>query len=245
MQKIIKENGLVNNLENVMNTGNMTPIEVALKMDKDGYVSAKNLYEFLGLDNSNYSRWCKQNILDNVFAVKGEDYVFFVINDEKSERGRPTKDYKLTAAFAKKLAMQSGGEKGEQARCYFVACEQALVQIAKEKQQWEIERAKGVMIRHILTDTIKMKIADSPNKRFAYPNYTKLIYQTIFGIPFKQLQDEYGVKPKESLRDYLTAEQLKEVEAMEMLVSSLINIGMGYQEIKEFIATRYTKQIAA
>ena len=101
------------------------------------------------------------------------------------------------------------------------------------------------MIRHILTDTIKLKIADSPNKRFAYPNYTKLIYKTLFGKSFKELQQEYGIKSKESLRDYLTSEQLKEVESMEMLVSSLINIGMGYDEIKDFITERCTKQLSA
>jgi phage anti-repressor protein len=232
-------------LEASINTQTMTPIEVALRMDKDGYVSAKNLYAFLELDETHYSRWCKTSIEENAFAAENQDYEVLAIRGENPQGGRPTKDYRLTAAFAKKLAMQAGGERGEQARCYFIACEQALVQIAKEKQQWEIERAKGVVIRHILTDTIKMKIADSPNKRFAYPNYTKLIYQTIFGKPIKELQDGYGVKPKESLRDYLTAEQLKEVEAVEMLVSSLINLGMGYQEIKDFLAARYTKQLAA
>jgi len=90
-----------------------------------------------------------------------------------------------------------------------------------------------------------MKIADSPNKRFAYPNYTKMIYKAIFGKPLRELQKEYGVKPKETIRDYLTAEQLKEVESVEMLVSSLINIGMGYEEIKLFIDNRYTKKLAA
>ena len=141
--------------------------------------------------------------------------------------------------------MQSKTERGEEARCYFVACEQALARIAKERQQWEIERAKGVIIRHVLTDTIKMKIADSPNKRFAYPNYTKLIYRTVFGKPLKELQAGFGVKPKESIREYMTAEQLKEVESMEMLVSSLINLGMGYDEIKSFIEERYHPSLMA
>ncbi len=147
------------------------------------------------------------------------------------------------------LVMGYTGEKASRFKEEYINAfndmEAELKRIYNERQQWEIERAKGVMIRHILTDTIKMKIADSPNKRFAYPNYTKLIYQTLFGKPFKELQEDYGVNPKESLRDYLTAEQLKEVEAMEILVSSLINIGMGYPEIKDFMATRCMKQIVA
>lgn len=63
----------------------------------------------------------------------------------------------------------------------FNAMENELKRIYAERQQWQIECDKGVVIRHILTDTIKMKIADSPNKRFAYPNYTNLIYRTLFG----------------------------------------------------------------
>lgn len=61
-------------------------------------------------------------------------------------------------------------------------------------------------IPHILTDTIKMKVSDGPHKKFMYPNYTKLIYKTIFGKTFKELQKEFDVKGKESIREYLTTE---------------------------------------
>lgn len=226
-------------MENIITTTDLTPIEIELHVDKDGYTTAKMLYDFLGLDKSNYAKWYKSNILDNPFAEKGTDYIVFVPKDENHLGGRPTKDFKLTATFAKKLAMQCHNEKGEQARCYFIACEQTLAKVANERRQWEIERAKGVLVRHILTDTIKMKVSESPNKKFMYPNYTKLIYRSIFGKPFQDLQKDFEIKPKESLRDYLTSEQLKEVEQMEMLVSSLIGLGMGYGEIKKFIEEKY------
>ena len=122
----------------------------------------------------------------------------------------------------------------------FNEMEEELKRLYEERKRWEIERAKGVLVRHILTDTIKMKVTETPNKKFAYPNYTKLIYRAIFGKSYPELLKEFGVKPRESLRDYLTGEQLREVEQMEMLVSSLIGVGMGYMEIKEFIAQRYT-----
>ena len=84
-------------------------------------VSARELYEFLGLDKSNYSRWSKQNIEENEFAEKGEDYQGFVI----VTNGNETRDYALSIKFAKKLAMQAKTEKGEQARDYFIMCEAA------------------------------------------------------------------------------------------------------------------------
>lgn len=126
----------------------------------------------------------------------------------------------------------------------FNAMETELKRIYEERKQWEIERAKGIVIRHVLTDTIKMKVADTEHKKFMYPNYTKLIYKVLFGKSMKELQAQYNVKGKESIRDYITTDQLREVEGMEMLVSSLINCGWGYGQIKDFIQQNNVKQLA-
>lgn len=125
----------------------------------------------------------------------------------------------------------------------FNAMENELKRIYTERQQWQIERDKGVVIRHILTDTIKMKITDSPNKKFAYPNYTNLIYRMLFGKTAKELEREYGLKARESLRDFFTGDDLARVQSAEMLVSSLINCGWGYAEIKEFLETETKKML--
>lgn len=230
-------------MNNIIEITNKTPIELALKMDNDGYVTALNLYEFLELDKSHYSRWININILENPYAEKNVDFYSPLMASKG--RGNFADDYKLTVSFAKKLAMQSKTEKGEEARCYFIACEDALKRVAAERQKREIERAKGVVIRHVLTDTIKMKIPDSPHKRFMYPNYTKLIYKTLFNKTMDELKNQYGVKGKESIREYLTADELKEVETLEMLVSSLINCGWGYDQIKDFIQKNNAKMLSA
>lgn len=160
-------------------------------------------------------------------------------------RGKQYPQYEMTRDGFSLLVMGFTGSKALEWKLKYIAAfnemEKELRRLYTERRKWEIERAKGVMIRHILTDTIKMKIADSPNKKFAYPNYTKMIYKAIFGKPLKELQAEMGVKPKESVREYLTAEQLKEVESLEMLVSGLINVGMGYDEIKAFVTERYNR----
>lgn len=127
----------------------------------------------------------------------------------------------------------------------FNAMENELKRIYTERQQWQTERDKGVVIRHILTDTIKMKIADSPHKRFAYPNYTNLIYRTLFNKSAKELEQEYGMKPKENLRDYFTGGDLEKVQSAEMLISSLISCGWGYKEIKDFLANQSKMLISA
>lgn len=223
---------------------NQTPIEIALDIDKEGMTTATKLYEFLDLNPSNYSKWFKNNITDNEFAEDNMEYFTFVLQYEHGNAVGTRQDAKLTARFAKKLSMMQKNQKGEAARNYFVGCEETLKLVAEERRQREIERAKGIVIRHILTDTIKMKVADSPHKKFMYPNYTKLIYKTLFGKTMNELREQYNVKGKESIRDYLTSEQLKEVESAEMLVSSLINCGWGYDQIKQFIQQNHVGQLA-
>lgn len=111
-----------------------TPIEIALQIDKDGMTTASKLYSFLELDITHFSRWCRKNIVNNKFATENEDYVILAINGDNSSKGRPKTDYKLTSEFAKKLSMTGNTEKHEQARDYFIACEQGF-KIATVKLQ--------------------------------------------------------------------------------------------------------------
>ena len=163
-------------------------------------------------------------------------------------RGKEYPMYEMDRDGFSLLVMGFTGDKALQWKIKYIeafnAMESELKRIYTERQQWQIERDKGVVIRHILTDTIKMKVSDSPHKKFAYPNYTNLIYRTLFGKSAKELESEYGVKSRESLRDYFTGEDLSRVQSMEMLVSSLINCGWGYEEIKQFIQTESKKMIA-
>lgn len=100
---------------------NQTPIEIALGIDENGMTTARKLYEFLELHPAAYSRWFKQNIIENGFAAENEDYFPFNTNVECG--GQASKDAKLTADFAKKLSMTAKNEKGEEARNYFVTVE--------------------------------------------------------------------------------------------------------------------------
>ena len=113
--------------QNSENTSLQTPIEIALQIDENGMTLASSLYSFLELEPKNFSRWCKKNIVDNIFAIENEDYRIFVFQEEKSNnKGRPKTDYKITSEFAKRLSMTGHTEKNEEARRYFIACEQGL-----------------------------------------------------------------------------------------------------------------------
>lgn len=124
-------------------TSSHTPIEIALKIDENGMTTASQLYSFLELNPSNFSKWCNRNIKNNKFATENVDYFRFVLEYESANniKTKTRTDYHLTSDFAKKLSMTGNSERHEQARDYFIACEQGL-KIATNKlksQQYNLE----------------------------------------------------------------------------------------------------------
>ena len=121
-----------------------------IKIDKSGKISAKEVYEFLKLEPAHYARWAKTNIEENQFALEGVDYTKLTAQGEldKSRVGgnwinpNPTKDYKLTIDFAKKLCMVSKSERGEQARNYFIEVEKLFKAIQEIPKPKSINRNK-------------------------------------------------------------------------------------------------------
>ena len=186
-----------------------------------------------------------ENLLARDLPLDGE---MFTKSEYQDSYGRKQKCYLINRDGFTLLAMGFDSDKAVRFKLVFInafnAMEKELKRIYEERQQWLVEREKGKLVRHILTDTIKMKVAESPNKKFMYPNYTKLIYKLLFNKTFDELKTQYEIKGKESLRDYLASEELKELEDMEMLISSLIGLGWEYQQIKDFITMEYTKKLA-
>lgn len=152
----------------IMNITNQTPIEVLLKIDDEGYTTARNLYEFLELNPANYSRWINKNIEDNPYAVSDIDYIKLNSSYKTSLTGRGNyTDYKITSDFAKKLSMTSNSKRGEQARNYFIEVEKKL----KEKIENENKRNNALIA-----------IINSKNdieQALAIRNYTEIIEQPL------------------------------------------------------------------
>jgi anti-repressor protein len=118
--------------ETKMPTATQTPIEIALHIDENGMTTASQLYSFLELNSTQFSRWCKCNILNNKFATENVDYIHFDIAVESAIKGQTRTNYKLTSDFANKLSMTGTTERHKEARKYFIACEQGL-KVVEEK----------------------------------------------------------------------------------------------------------------
>ena len=208
-------------MNNVMNTTNQTPIEIALGIDENGMTTARKLYEFLEMDKSHYSRWYKQNVIDNAFAAENEDYFPFAINGECG--GQASKDAKLTADFAKKLSMTAKNEKGEEARNYFVTIEnkskEAAIQLSGLSTEMQailmqdrrlVEQDKRITAledntlistrqRREVRNAIHRVVASACGgvKTIAYKENSKRVYKAVYNFLYEHYDiSEYADIPK-------------------------------------------------
>lgn len=187
-----------------------------LKVDQEGKTTAKALYEFLELNKSNYAKWCKKNILENDFAEENIDYIVFVLKDENPQGGRPTTDYKLTASFAKKLAMSCQNERGEQAREYFLKVEQKLKQtITKKETSLTDEKQQKLELQKMRAEAMKLNAQTRAfNSLMKSLDNKKLspIAMQVFGL--KGLEGIFGVDVGNYLPEVEKTYSAKEVGEM-------------------------------
>lgn len=214
-------------------TSTQTPIEIALKIDENGMTTASQLYSFLELNPSNFSKWCNRNIKNNKFATENVNYFRFVLEYESANniKTKTRTDYHLTSDFAKKLSMTGNSERHEQARDYFIACEQGL-KIATTKlksQQYSLEPLFDAITT--LTQTIasmqqdissikessqKKKLPEKKYSRWKTNSFSKLNTLTQYAnensdqtlqlkdtihITINELEDTYNIE----LSDYVQA----------------------------------------
>ena len=123
-------------------------------------VSARELYQFLGYDISNWSSWYQKNIVNNEFAIENEDFTELVVSTR-------TKDFALNIEFAKKLSMMARTEKGEEARQYFIDCEKQIKQpqlpqnyIGALEALVESEKHKEQLLKQISNQKAKIDFID-------------------------------------------------------------------------------------
>lgn len=112
-----------------------------------------------------------------------------------------------------------------------------------EVKKWEIQREAGKIDRVRMTSAISKYVPETPHKRFAYPNYTNLVYRTIFHKDAKTMKEERGAKDTESLRDMLSTDELEKVEEIETIITGLVSMEFTYKQIQEMINDRYTPKL--
>lgn len=186
-----------------------------------------------------------KNVLRDIRELECSDEfnrLNFELTSYIDARNRKQDMYYITRDGFTLLVMGYTGEKAMRFKEAYIrqfnAMEKALIGKLKERE-------KGIAVRQALTKAIQQSNENERMHGHAYSTYTDVIYKSLFGKSAKQLREEYGVSKKDNLRDYFSEEDLKKVQNAEMLVSSLIGYGWGYNEIKNFITEQSRKFIAA
>ena len=165
----------------------------------------------------------------------------FALSSYKSVQNKSLPMYYITKDGFVLLVMGYTGIKAMRFKEAYIKQFNAMEKLLRNKL---IEREKGIAVRQALTKAIQQSAENDRMHGYAYSTYTNCIYKAIFGMNANQLREKYGIDKKDNLRDYFSAEELKAVQSMEMLVSGLVSLGWGYDQIKNFIQANAIKQIA-
>lgn len=130
------------------------------------------------------------------------------------------------------------------AREFKIKFVEAFFLMKNELQARNETRYIGKSVRKELTDTIKNKVKEDGNfKRFAYGNYSKLVYKKVLGMTVKKAKEQRGLKEKDNIRNFLTIDELKQVQELESKIAYYIEMRTDltdddkevYSEVKKYI----------
>ena len=139
------------------------------------------------------------------------------------ESGQSEKEYLINEdQFYLLVTYMKNTEKARRAKIEFV---KAFSRAKKELLARTETRKIGKAARLSITDAINYHVSPIGNfKKFAYGNYTKLVYKRILGMDVKHAKEARKVPENGNLRDYLTIEELDRVQELESKIAGFIEI---------------------
>lgn len=187
-----------------------------------------------------------RNVLADIRNIQSEISTaefsaLFYDGEYKASNGKKNPMYYMNRDGFTLLAMGYTGEKAMKFKLAYINQFNQMEELLKGKL---IEREKGIVVRQAFTKALKESGEDERMHGNGYSNYTDhIVYKQVFGMRACELREKYGIGKKDNLRDCFTEEELKQVQNAEMLVSSLMEYGWGFNEIKEFVLTKANKMI--
>lgn len=143
--------------------------------------------------------------------------------------GQKKTDYKLTSDFAKKLSMTGNTERHEQARSYFIACEQGLKIATKKLQSNDISK-KLVDTLSSINDRLTKLEKSSENNTQSKPELPT--YKKPYNPWFAKMQPKYKLLEKyfDITRGALYKNILMEMENLYYIDTQQINADYLYEK---------------
>lgn len=158
------------------------------------------------------------------------------------ESGQSEKTYLLNEEhFYLLVTFMKNTEIARRAKIEFV---KAFSRAKKELLARTETRKIGKAARLSITDAIRDHISPEGNfKKFAYGNYSKLVYKRVIEMDVKHAKEDRGCPESGNLRDYLTIEELDRVQDLESKIAGFIEVSDTegkndkeiYQMVKQWI----------
>lgn len=186
-----------------------------------------------------------KDVLESIRSIQAElstaeFSALFYGAEYKASNGKINPMYYMNRDGFTLLVMGYTGEKAMRFKLAYINQFNQMEELLKGKL---IEREKGIAVRQSLTKAIQQSGENERTHGHAYAIYTNVIYKSVFGKDAKHLREEFGLSHRDDLRNCFSAEELREVQKAEMLVSSLVEYGWGYDAIKEFILNKVANRI--
>ena len=182
---------------------------------------------------------------DGMIVLKGQD-----LKDFKEEIGEvqnePTLNYASSLTILPKRSLfrigmiLTNNAIATKIRNYLLNIEEKT---DVDRKSWAIQREVGIIERKRMTSAISKYIPESKHKKFAYPNYTNMIYRILFGCDAKTLRSAKNVKTNDALRDSFSESELRKVEEVETIVTGLISMDFTYKQIEQMLKDRFIKKL--
>jgi len=157
--------------------------------------------------------------------------MFKLMESSYLNNGRTYRMYEMNKSFFTLLVMGFTGAKALKFKTEFI----------KQFEFMEHEllvrgetRHIGVSIRNDLTKAITDNVPDRGNfKKFAYSNYTGLVYKKVLGMNLKKWKELNNIPKGENNRNYFTKEQLEHIQKLETKIADIIEFNSSFIDEKE------------
>lgn len=204
---------------------------------EDLFTTSEIIAQFAGVQHHTVTRLIQQH---------EEDFKYFGILrfeiEEIKGRGQPAKHYELNEQQATLLMTYL--KNTPQVRAFKKELVRQFYAMREELNRAKVTHAAKNPIRRSMTDALQEHLPESPHKQKQFGNYTDLTYRAVFGKPARKMREELGLKKRENLVPYMTSEQLAAVAKVEEQVAVLTDLGLDYQQIKEFLLMNVVPSIA-
>lgn len=177
------------------------------------------------------------NILRDISSLKENcSNEFWQLNFEESTykvRGKEYPCYHLTRDGFTMLAMGFTGEKAIQFKELYISKFNEMERLLTSQQLAKLEFPA-------LTDNIQSM--HDPVQNYHFSNEANLINKLVLGMTAKQYRELHNISDKESIRPYLTEQQINDIVELQRIDTGFVLAIPDYYERKKMLETYYHKK---